>query len=148
MKFPKTTAAAILESMLLKSVAVVEVRETKGKLLVRYTCNGGNCCTFLSIKTFYNWEYAKRAEAAKNCKVLNALGDGTYLVRGSGGNEYIVNPLAEVEQEKCQCKDCYYREIYCKHQIALDSWLSNKESKINCAKNNFIKLVDNRINFS
>lgn len=66
----KSAAARILK---INARDIKEVRIYKGKVLVRYRMNKGNCCTFISFKTFQKdfYDYRLYAHLHENVEVIN-----------------------------------------------------------------------------
>jgi hypothetical protein len=60
-----------------------------------------------------------REERAATIEVLEKHGN-EYLVHNCENNHYyIVRPHHSDAQQRCECPDCYFRGVTCKHQIAV-----------------------------
>jgi len=63
-----------------------------------------------------------RTERAKTVEVLEkhvTNGITQYIVL-SNDNFYVVTPNHPNLKERCECGDCHYRGVKCKHQIAVE----------------------------
>ncbi|HLO88748.1 MAG TPA: hypothetical protein VK203_27590 [Nostocaceae cyanobacterium] len=67
-----------------------------------------------------------REERAKTVEVVKVHGD-QYTVF-SNGNYYVVKPNEPLPQNRCECGDCYFRKLMCKHQIAVKNYLATKSN--------------------
>ncbi|BAY20780.1 hypothetical protein NIES2100_05240 [Calothrix sp. NIES-2100] len=67
------TKAATARILNIKAKDVAEIRVVKGKVLARYKINRGNCCTFISFKTYQQDFYSFRINAhlTESYEVLN-----------------------------------------------------------------------------
>ena len=67
---------------------------------------------------------SNREEKAAAVEVLEQQGE-EYLVRNcENDHHYVVRPLHPDTQHRCECADCYFRGVTCKHQIAVSNFLS------------------------
>jgi hypothetical protein len=101
------------------------IREFKNCIQVTYWCNGGRCSTFLS-KTAFLKDYDSSRQARSHSVEVVKVHEDKYVVR-SKGNHYTVC-LSELlpASERCECPDCYYRGNKCKHQIAVEQFISQQ----------------------
>ncbi|MBO3463568.1 hypothetical protein G7B40_001550 [Aetokthonos hydrillicola Thurmond2011] len=65
----------------------------------------------------------KREQASKSIKVLEKHGDTYIVCNEENGNHYAVHPSHEDPNERCECADCHFRGVRCKHQIAVTSYI-------------------------
>jgi hypothetical protein len=64
-----------------------------------------------------------REERAKSIRVLEQRED-KYLVRNCENNHYYIVCLnAPHPRRRCDCRDCHYKGVKCKHQIAVENFM-------------------------
>ncbi|MHC5819388.1 MAG: hypothetical protein ACYT04_26790 [Nostoc sp.] len=64
-----------------------------------------------------------RSERATTIEVLEQHGDEFVVHNCENDHYYIVRPNHPNPKERCECADCHYRGVKCKHQIAVESFL-------------------------
>ncbi|MEH1789691.1 MAG: hypothetical protein V7L23_30075 [Nostoc sp.] len=71
-----------------------------------------------------------REERALTIEVLEQHGD-EFVVHNCENNHYYVVRLNHVEpKERCECADCHYRGVKCKHQIAVENFLGQRLEQV------------------
>jgi hypothetical protein len=99
---------------------IENVRELKNCIQVTYRANGGRCSTFLSKKAFVVDFSGIREEGSRLVEVVESTLH-TYTVK-SGDNYYVVRPGHSDPHQRCECPDCNFRGVFCKHQIAVEDY--------------------------
>ncbi|MFN6540701.1 MAG: hypothetical protein RM021_030775 [Nostoc sp. EkiNYC01] len=64
-----------------------------------------------------------REERAATIEVLEQHGDEFVVHNCENDHYYIVRPNHPESKERCECADCHYRSVKCKHQIAVENYL-------------------------
>ncbi|MFB2769815.1 hypothetical protein ACE1AT_11080 [Pelatocladus sp. BLCC-F211] len=64
-----------------------------------------------------------REERATTIEVLEQHGDEFVVHNCLNDHYYVVRPNHPEANERCECADCYYRGVKCKHQIAVENFL-------------------------
>lgn len=67
----------------------------------------------------------ERTERANTINVLEQNGNEFVVNNCENGNHYIVRPNHPELNQRCECADCHYRGAKCKHQIAVEKFLSS-----------------------
>jgi hypothetical protein len=67
----------------------------------------------------------ERTERANTIEVLEQHNDEFVVENSENGNHYIVRPNHPEINQRCECADCHYRGTKCKHQIAVEKFLSS-----------------------
>lgn len=135
-QYTKTAALRILIGIARKIEKVnTEVRRRDGRLMnviqVTYiSINGGRCSTFLSKKDFVVVNVDFRASGAALVEVVEVVSDDEFIVKSNKVNKpdnyYVVRPYNPNPKSRCECGDCYWRQAYCKHQIAVEQFLTGR----------------------
>lgn len=69
-----------------------------------------------------------REDRSKLVKVIQTVEDEgarKFIVK-SGESFYTVTPGSLINNQKCECPDCFYRSIECKHQLAVSEDIASK----------------------
>jgi hypothetical protein len=118
--YTKTTAKKLIPF----ATHVEAVREFRNCIQVTYRVRGGRCSTFLSKLAFLDNFTALRTQNAALVEVRE-LHENEYVVHSQKSNSfYKVRPNHPESSERCECADCYYRGAKCKHQIAVEQFIS------------------------
>ncbi|MHC5719016.1 MAG: hypothetical protein ACYTX0_44860, partial [Nostoc sp.] len=64
-----------------------------------------------------------RSERALTIEVLEQHGDEFVVHNCENDHYYVVRPNHPEHKGRCECADCHYRGVKCKHQIAVESFL-------------------------
>jgi hypothetical protein len=64
-----------------------------------------------------------REERAATIEVLEQHGDEFVVHNCENDHHYVVRPNNLEPNERCECADCHYRSVKCKHQIAVEKYL-------------------------
>ncbi|MCC5622703.1 hypothetical protein [Nostoc sp. CHAB 5715] len=64
-----------------------------------------------------------RVERALTIEVLEQHGDEFVVHNCENDHYYVVRPNHLEPALRCECADCHYREVLCKHQIAVENFL-------------------------
>lgn len=67
----------------------------------------------------------ERTERANTIEVLEQHDDEFVVENSENRNHYIVRPSHPEVNQRCECADCHYRGVRCKHQIAVEKFLSS-----------------------
>jgi hypothetical protein len=71
-----------------------------------------------------------REERATTIEVVQQQ-DNEYLVHNRDNNHYyIVRPEHPEAQLRCECADCYFRGVKCKHQIAVNNFICHSRQSL------------------
>ncbi|MEH1789649.1 MAG: hypothetical protein V7L23_29865 [Nostoc sp.] len=65
-----------------------------------------------------------RSERAATIEVLEQHGDEFIVHNCENNHYYVVRPNHVEPKERCECADCHYRGVKCKHQIAVEKFLA------------------------
>lgn len=95
--------------------------------------------TWAKCHSFITWHYKQgtlpkhqpkpvqvlttREERAATVEVLEQHGDEFVVHNCENDHYYVVRPNHPNPKERCECADCHYRGVKCKHQIAVESFL-------------------------
>ena len=122
MNSPYTKTAAI--HLLPFAVSIEAVREFKNCIQCTYQVHDGRrCSTFLSKKAFISYQSQIRVEGAKAIEITSVRGNGEYVVYSTKSNTYyVVRPDHDDPRQRCECGDCHYRAIKCKHQVVVEEF--------------------------
>ncbi|MEH1808489.1 hypothetical protein [Nostoc sp.] len=71
-----------------------------------------------------------REEKAAAIEVLEQHGDEFVVHNCENGHHYVVRPNNLEPNERCECADCHYRSVKCKHQIAVENFLGQNDKKV------------------
>ncbi|MEH2467830.1 hypothetical protein [Nostoc sp.] len=72
-----------------------------------------------------------RVERALTIEVLEQHGDEFVVYNCENDHYYVVRPNHVEPKERCECADCHYRSVKCKHQIAVEIFLGqHKQEKL------------------
>jgi hypothetical protein len=97
-----------------------------GAIQATYFVNGRKCSTFLSKKAFLEVNSSQRRQAAEVIEVVEFHGGGKFVVKSSNRDAFYCVRLSNSDPiERCDCGDCYFRGVECKHQIACKNYLIN-----------------------
>ncbi|MCC5640340.1 hypothetical protein LC593_31810 [Nostoc sp. CHAB 5844] len=84
-----------------------------------------------------------REERAATIEVLEQHGDEFVVHNCENGHHYVVRPNQVEANERCECADCHYRAVKCKHQIAVEDYLVQQRlEKLIVVTPNFDELLD------
>ncbi|MBW4675948.1 MAG: hypothetical protein KME52_18575 [Desmonostoc geniculatum HA4340-LM1] len=64
-----------------------------------------------------------REERAATIEVLEQHGNEFVIHNCENDHYYVVRPNHVEPKERCECADCHYRSVKCKHQIAVENYL-------------------------
>jgi hypothetical protein len=118
--YTKAASARIIDF-----ASVIEaVRELRNCIQVTYLIKGKRCSTFVSKKKFELDFYSFRQQGAQQIEVVEQC-DENFIVK-SGENYYTVRPNHSDPHQRCECGDCHYRGSKCKHQIAVEQFLTRQ----------------------
>ncbi|HYX15683.1 MAG TPA: hypothetical protein VE944_15205 [Nostoc sp.] len=67
-----------------------------------------------------------RIERALTIEVLEQHGDEFVVHNCENNHYYVVRPNNLEPNERCECADCHYRSVKCKHQIAVENFLGQR----------------------
>jgi len=67
-----------------------------------------------------------REERAATIEVLEQHGDEFVVHNCENDHYYVVRPNHQNLNERCECADCHYRSVKCKHQIAVENFLGQQ----------------------
>ena len=125
MKTLFTKAAA--KKLLPIATSIETVREMNAVIQVTYyVANGGRCSTFLSKKAFLEVNSSQRRQAAEVIEVVEFHGGGRFVVGSSNKDAFYCVRLSESDPAgRCDCGDCHFRGVECKHQIACKNYLDS-----------------------
>ena len=70
-----------------------------------------------------------REERAATIEVLEQHGDEFVVHNCENDHYYVVRPNHVDSKERCECADCHYRSVKCKHQIAVENFLGQRLEK-------------------
>ncbi|WP_375491121.1 hypothetical protein [uncultured Nostoc sp.] len=71
-----------------------------------------------------------RSERAATIVVLEQHGDEFVVHNCENNHYYVVRPNHVEPQERCECADCHYRKVLCKHQIAVENFLGQRLEQV------------------
>jgi hypothetical protein len=71
-----------------------------------------------------------REEKAATIDVLEQHGDEFVVHNCENNHYYVVRPNHLEPKERCECADCHYRSVKCKHQIAVENFLGQNDKKV------------------
>ena len=84
-----------------------------------------------------------REERAKTIEVLEQHGDEFVVYNCENDHYYVVRPNHQNLNERCECADCHYRSVKCKHQIAVENFLGQQRlEKLIAVAPNLDELLD------
>lgn len=127
MTHPYTKAAA-LRILIGLATKIEIVRVFRNCIQVTYRVyGGGRCSTFLSKKAFVVSNLETRTQAAALIEVVEMVNDDEFIVQShKTNNYYVVRPYKMEARSRCECGDCHWRGAKCKHQIAVEQFLSQQ----------------------
>jgi hypothetical protein len=100
------------------------IRELPNCIQITYRANGGRCSTFLSKLAFLTNFTDLRIQNATQVEVRE-IHQNQYVVYSQKSNSYYtVRPKQTDQYQRCECADCHYRGAKCKHQIAVEQFLT------------------------
>ncbi len=67
-----------------------------------------------------------REERAAMIEVLEQHGDEFVVHNCENDHYYVVRPNHPEPNQRCECADCHYRGVKCKHQIAVENFLEQR----------------------
>lgn len=70
-----------------------------------------------------------RTQRARAIEVVEVHGSEYVVCNRNNGHCYVVRPLHPNPRERCECGDCHFRGIKCKHQIAVESFINARLEK-------------------
>ncbi|MFL9458899.1 hypothetical protein AB0758_48955 [Tolypothrix bouteillei VB521301_2] len=73
---------------------------------------------------------ALRTQRACAIKVKEEHNSEYVVYNQNNGHHYVVRPLHPNPRERCECGDCHFRGIKCKHQIAVESFINARSEKV------------------
>ncbi|MEH2029787.1 MAG: hypothetical protein V7K67_08945 [Nostoc sp.] len=71
-----------------------------------------------------------REERAATIVVLEQHGDEFVVHNCENDHYYVVRPNHLELSERCECADCHYRSVKCKHQIAVENFLGQRLEQV------------------
>ncbi|MEH1780251.1 MAG: hypothetical protein V7L26_14235 [Nostoc sp.] len=71
-----------------------------------------------------------RSERAAAIEILEQHGDEFVVHNCENDHYYVVRPNHVEPQERCECADCHYRGVKCKHQIAVENFLGQRLEQV------------------
>ncbi|MEH1777099.1 hypothetical protein [Nostoc sp.] len=71
-----------------------------------------------------------RVERALTIEVLEQHGDEFVVHNCENDHYYVVRPNHVEPKERCECADCHYRSVKCKHQIAVENFLGQRLEEV------------------
>jgi hypothetical protein len=71
-----------------------------------------------------------REERALTIEVLEQHADEFVVHNCENNHYYVVRPNHVEPQERCECADCHYRGVKCKHQIAVENFLEQRLEQV------------------
>ncbi|MBH8566760.1 hypothetical protein I8748_32190 [Nostoc sp. CENA67] len=84
----------------------------------------------IDLAETYRQQCAMRSERAQAIEVLEQHGDEFVVRNCENGHHYVVRPNHAESSERCECPDCHYRSVRCKHQIAVEIFLKQRLEQI------------------
>ncbi|WP_375491193.1 hypothetical protein [uncultured Nostoc sp.] len=81
--------------------------------------------TLVAVARVQEKRLLERTERANTINVLEQNGNEFVVNNCENGNHYIVRPNHPEVNQRCECGDCHYRGTKCKHQIAVEKFLSS-----------------------
>ncbi|MEH1790345.1 MAG: hypothetical protein V7L23_33475 [Nostoc sp.] len=81
--------------------------------------------SLLAVARLHQKRLLERTERANTIQVLEQHNDEFVVENSENGNHYIVRPNTSEVNQRCECADCHYRGARCKHQIAVEKFLSS-----------------------
>lgn len=126
MKYLYTKSAAA--KLLPFATEIKEVREYKS-IQVTYFIGAKKYSTFLSKKTFLKLEQARVTDAASVIEIVKVHPEeDAVIVKSSDGEKfYTVRLNHENPRLRCDCEHAYFQAAKCKHQVAVESYLSQQQ---------------------
>lgn len=81
-----------------------------------------------TVETIVETPLTTREDRSKLVKVIQTVEDSGFrkFVVRSGASFYTVIPGHPFHSERCECPDCHYRSVECKHQIAVSEDIAAK----------------------
>ncbi|MEH1779728.1 MAG: hypothetical protein V7L26_11545, partial [Nostoc sp.] len=67
-----------------------------------------------------------REERAATIEILEQHGDEFVVHNCENDHYYVVRPNHVEPALRCECADCHYRGVKCKHQIAVENYLAQR----------------------
>lgn len=127
-QYTKAAALRILIGIARKIINVNTTCCRSGAAQVTYiSINGSKCSTFLSKKAFVVINVDFRKKGAELIEVIEIVDDDTFTVLSHKSNShYVVRPYHRNPKSRCECGDCYWRGAECKHQIAVQQFLTGQ----------------------
>ncbi len=83
-----------------------------------------------------------REERAATIEVLEQHGDEFVVHNCENDHYYVVRPNHVEPKERCECADCHYRGVKCKHQIAVENYLVQRLEKLITVTPSLDELLD------
>ncbi|MHC5819381.1 MAG: hypothetical protein ACYT04_26755 [Nostoc sp.] len=71
-----------------------------------------------------------RSERAAAIEVLEQHGDEFVVHNCENDHYYVVRPNHPEHKGRCECADCHYRGVKCKHQIAVENFLGERLEQV------------------
>ncbi|WP_375494913.1 hypothetical protein [uncultured Nostoc sp.] len=71
-----------------------------------------------------------RFERAATIEVLEQHGDEFVVHNCENNHYYVVRPNHVEPKERCECADCHYRGVKCKHQVAVENFLGQRLEQV------------------
>ncbi|MEH1780393.1 MAG: hypothetical protein V7L26_15000 [Nostoc sp.] len=71
-----------------------------------------------------------REERAAAIEILEQHGDEFVVHNCENDHYYVVRPNHLEPNERCECADCHYRGVKCKHQIAVENFLGQRLEQV------------------
>ncbi|MCC5644737.1 hypothetical protein LC607_17690 [Nostoc sp. CHAB 5824] len=129
------------EAVVFEKVADSRWEAMVNGVLVRITLEGSEYKSNLTDTVFADYDLAvigslvaaarvqeemllERTERAQAIIVLLQNGNEFVVENATNGNHYIVCPSHPEINQRCECADCFHRGSKCKHQIAVEKFLS------------------------
>ncbi|MEH1788840.1 MAG: hypothetical protein V7L23_25490 [Nostoc sp.] len=81
--------------------------------------------SLVAVARLHQKRLLERTERANTIEVLEQHNDEFVVENSENGNHYIVRPNTSEVNQRCECADCHYRGAKCKHQIAVEKFLSS-----------------------
>ncbi|MEH1902494.1 MAG: hypothetical protein V7L04_14015 [Nostoc sp.] len=82
--------------------------------------------SLVAVTKIQEKQLLERIERANTIEVLEQNGDEFVVENSENGNHYVVHPNHPEVNQRCECADCHYRGAKCKHQIAVENFLSSE----------------------
>jgi hypothetical protein len=131
MKYLYTKTAA--KQLLPFATEIEQVREYRNCVQCTYWVGAKRRSTFLSKKAFLKLEKARLTQAASVIEIVKVHPEEDAVVVKSSDKTkfYTVRPNHPDPRFKCECERAYYVGAKCRHQEAVESYLSQQPSTPN-----------------